>query len=381
MSLIYLDNSATSFPKAPGMAEAVKEALLTAGTSGRASYDEVLKGSRILYKCRTNIAQLLGVRNSSQIILNSGATESLNTVIKGYVRQNMRVLTSGAEHNSVMRVLEFLKEDKNITVDRFLCRKDGMADLKSYSDFLSHSPDLVILCHSSNVTGAVYPIKEMIKKAHSAGSAVCIDGAQSAGYEEINLQNLNPDFFCFSGHKGLLGPAGTGGFYIKEGQKLQPLIFGGTGSRSEEEIQPNMLPDKYESGTRNIPGLAGLAESSSYVLKTGIHKIQKKEQVLSRMILENLSSIEGITIYGPKELENRNSVVSFTHDSLDISQIAEILDNEGIAMRMGLHCTPSAHKVLGTFDSGGTIRLSPGYFNNEEEIMGTIDVIRKAING
>ncbi len=381
MSLIYLDNSATSFPKAPGVERAVSDALFHAGTSGRASYEEAITGSKILYNCRKNIARLLGVKNSAQIIFTSGATESLNTVLKGFLKNGMGVLTSGAEHNSVMRVLSFLESDRQIEVYRFANSLDGSADLKSYADYLRKSPALVVLCHSSNVTGAIYPLKEMIESAHKAGALVCIDGAQSTGHEEIDIPMLEADFFCFSGHKGLLGPAGTGGFYIREGLEIQTLIHGGTGSLSEEEYQPEILPDKYESGTQNIHGLAGLAESTTFLLKTGIAKIQKKEQKLSWLLIEGLNSIEGIIVVGPTDREKRNSVVSFIHKDREISDLAEALDDEGIAQRMGLHCTPSAHKTLGTFNRGGTIRFSPGYFNTEDEIHKTISTIRKIIYG
>lgn len=381
MSLIYLDNSATSFPKAPGVEKAIQKAILTVGTSGRASYEEALKGSRILYQCRKNIAQLLGVEKSSQIIFTSGSTESLNTVIKGFLKKEMSVLTSGAEHNSVMRVLHFLESDRNITVDRFANNPDGRADLQSYSQLLKKSPDLVVLCHSSNVTGAIYPIGEMIKSAHKTGALVCIDGAQSAGHENINLTELDADFFCFSGHKGLLGPAGTGGFYIKEGLEIDALIHGGTGSLSEEEIQPGFLPDKYESGTQNIYGLAGLAESTSFLLKTGVSAIKAKENNLCGQLIDGLKSIGGIEVYGPDSVDLRNSVVSFIHRDWDISDLTEVLDEEGIALRMGLHCTPSAHRILGTFNKGGTIRLSPGFFNTEKDISQTIEKIRNIING
>lgn len=381
MSLIYLDNSATSFPKAPGVKEAILEALSHAGTSGRASYEEAVKGSKILYTCRKNIARLLGVENCSQIIFTSGTTESLNTVLKGFLKKGMRVLTSSAEHNSVMRVLSFLQSDRQVELYRFANAIDGSADLNSYGEFLKEFPDLVVLCHSSNVTGAIYPLKEMIESAHKAGALVCIDGAQSAGHEEIDLMDLEADFFCFSGHKGLLGPAGTGGFYIREGLEIQTLIHGGTGSLSEEEKQPEMLPDRYESGTQNIHGLAGLAESTAFLLKTGVAEIQKREQKLSSMLIAGLQSIEGIEVFGPGESALRNAVVSFNHRDMEISDLAEALDDERIAQRMGLHCTPSAHKILGTFERGGTIRFSPGFFNTEDEIKKTIDRIRNIIYG
>lgn len=378
--MIYLDNSATSFPKAPGVAEAVTNAINSAGTSGRASYGEALKGSRILYTCRDNLARLFSVKDSSRIILNSGATESLNTIIQGFLRKNMSVLTTSTEHNSVMRVIQYLKEEKNISLDRFHAMEDGTADLRSYRESLKNSPDLVVLCHSSNVTGAVIPLKEMIHEAHAAGALVCIDGAQSAGHEEINLEDIDADFFCFAGHKGLLGPTGTGGFYIKEGIELRPLLFGGTGSRSDEEFQPKMVPDLYESGTRNIAGYAGLALSVSYILNEGVSVIREKESQLTEQLIRGLNKIRGITTFGPPAGAKRNSVISLIHDRIGISDLAEQLDDAEIAQRMGLHCSPSAHKVLKTYHSGGTIRFSPGYFNNSEEIEKTIQTIREITN-
>ncbi|MDA3812049.1 MAG: aminotransferase class V-fold PLP-dependent enzyme [Spirochaetaceae bacterium] len=379
MSLIYLDNSATSFPKAPGVAEAVYRAITKAGTSGRASYDEALFGSRIIYTCRENLAKLFSIKDSSRIILNSGTTESLNTVIQGSLKKGGKVLTSQVEHNSVMRVLNHMSETKKISIDRFTCLKDGTAVLNSYKKYLDQTPDLVVLCHSSNVTGAVFPVKEMIDAAHKKNIPVCLDGAQSAGFEPINLEDLQADFFCFSGHKGLMGPQGTGGFYLGEGRTIEPLIYGGTGSRSHEEYQPEYKPDRFESGTRNISGIAGLAASVEFLLKEGIDKIREKEQKLTKLLFYQLNPIEGITIHGPQDIGGRNSVLSFTHNKLDVSEIAELLDEKGIAMRMGLHCSPSAHKTLGTFETGGTIRLSPGYFNSEKDIMETINVLKEII--
>ena len=381
MSLIYLDNSATSFPKAPGVAEAVQDAILNAGSSGRASYEEALKGSRIIFTCRENLARLFSVKDSSRIILNSGATESLNTVIQGYLKQNMKVLTSSAEHNSVMRVLQHQKIEKNITLNRFNCHNDGSADLESFREQLKDSPDLLVICHSSNVTGAVFPIKEMISEAHKYKTAVCIDGAQSAGHEEINLEELQADFFCFSGHKGLLGPAGTGGFYIREEMEIDPLIYGGTGSLSNEEYQPQALPDRYESGTRNIPGFAGLSASVSFILNKGIDVIKMKEEKLTASFIKKLKEIKHITVLGPDSSSLRNSVISLICDTMDISELAEYLDEAEIAQRMGLHCSPSAHKTLGTLKKGGTIRLSPGYFNSEKDIEETVTSIRTILHG
>lgn len=380
MSLIYLDNSATSFPKAPGTADAVKKAILTSSSSGRASYDESLSAGRLLYSCREKLAELFSVRDSSRIILNSGATESLNTVLRGFVQKGMKILTSPAEHNSVMRPLHYLEREKEISVGSFNCCKDGSVHMDSFLESLKNSPDLLILSHSSNVTGAVFPIGEMIESARKSGVTVCVDGAQSAGHELVNLTELDADFYCFSGHKGLLGPAGTGGFYIKEGLKINPLIFGGTGSLSEEEIQPEFLPDSFESGTRNIPGLAGLSESVSFILTEGINNIKERESILTEKLINGLKEIPGITIHGPDDKNLRNSVISLTHDTMAIDELAEGMDDAGIAQRMGLHCSPAAHKVLGTFQSGGTIRLSPGYFNSEKDIENTLLSIRNIIN-
>jgi len=380
MPLIYLDNSATSYPKAPGVADAVRDNLLSCGTSGRASYEAALKGSRVVYDCRRNLARLFSVADSSRIILNSGTTESLNTVIKGYLKPGMKALTSMGEHNSVMRPLNTLKE-QGIAVERFACHSDGTADLDDYRKKLGNSPDLVILCHSSNVSGAVFPVAPMIEEAHRAGARVCLDGAQSAGHEIINLMELNVDFFCFAGHKGLLGPAGTGGFYIREAVELSPLKEGGTGSHSEEEVQPLFLPDRYESGTRNIPGLAGLKAATDFILETGIETISRKEKDLAKRLMAGLRVIEGITVVGPKNTSIRNSVVSFFHDKVDISELAEALDDGKIAQRMGLHCAPSAHKSLGTYERGGTIRFSPGFFNSEEDIDSAINAVRDIVNG
>lgn len=381
MSLIYLDNGATSFPKAPGVAEAVRDNLLTCGTSGRASYEEALEGSRILYGCRRNLAELFSVKDSSRIVLNSGTTESLNTILKGFLKKGMKVLTSSCEHNSVMRPLRRLEREGIITVERFSSLPDGQADRNSFAACTARRPDLIVLSHSSNVSGAVYPLKEMAEIARSAGIPLCVDGAQSAGHDEIDLTALGVDFYCFSGHKGLLGPAGTGGFYIREVMEINPLTEGGTGSLSEEEEQPDFIPDRYESGTRNLPGYAGLAASTAFILKTGAENIGIHEKELAAAMIEGLTSIKGIKVVGPEDMEVRNSVVSFYHERVDVSDLAEALDEAEIAQRMGLHCAPSTHRTLGTFDRGGTIRFSPGYFNCMEDIEKAVETVKDIVHG
>lgn len=378
--MIYLDNAATSFPKAPGVAQSVSKFLTEIGANaGRASHSLARKSSSLIFNCRESLAELLGVVESERIIFTSNATEALNIAIIGMVKEGATVLTSFMEHNSVMRPLHFLEKTKGIKIIKFLSDSTGFPDIADFKEKLKIIPDLLVFTAASNVTGVISPFEEMASLAASEGITVCVDGAQLTGSYPVSLKNTQIDMFAFSGHKGLLGPTGTGGLYIRESVIPAPLFYGGTGSRSIEEVQPDFMPDKYESGTPNIAGISGLLESLNFLNQTGIEKVRKKENLLREMLISDLKGIPGLKLFNACGSIESTAVISLIHEEMSISEITLILDRKDIAVRMGLHCAPSAHRTIGTFDSGGTVRLSPGYFTTDEEIEETIKAFREMI--
>jgi len=375
--MIYLDNAATSFPKAPGVAQAVYDYLNIVGANaGRASYKNAREASGILFETRENLANLIGVKDDSCICFTSNATEALNTVILGAVKPGDRVLTSRMEHNSVMRPLRWLEATHNVKIIQFGLAANGEVDLDEFAEMLELSPDFVISTACSNVSGLIFPYQEMGRLAKESGAKYILDASQLIGMYPFKIDD-NMDAVCFPGHKGLLGPSGTGAFYVKDGFQFNPLMFGGTGSRSNEEFQPEFLPDKFESGTPNLAGLAGLNASLEFLLETGISKIRKHKLEIIEQLIKGLEKIDHIEIHSPKNLEKQIGVISITSEKMDISELTAILDKEDIAVRMGMHCAPSAHKEMGTFKLGGTVRLSPGYFTTSEEIERVLEVFGK----
>lgn len=375
--MIYLDNGATSFPKAPGVADAVYDYLNRIGANaGRASYKNAREASGILFETRENLASLIGVEDDSRICFTSNATEALNTVILGAVKPGDTVLTSRMEHNSVMRPLRWLEANREVNIVQFGLDEKGNVNLDEFKDCLLYAPSFVISTACSNVSGLIFPYKEIGRLAKESGAKFILDASQLIGMYPFKVDE-NMDAVCFPGHKGLLGPSGTGAFYAKEDFQFKPLMFGGTGSRSNEEFQPEFLPDKFESGTPNLAGLAGLNVSLEFLLKIGIPKIRNHKIDIIEELINGLEKIDHINIHSPKNLEKQIGVISITSEKMDISELTALLDKEDIAVRMGLHCAPSAHKEMSTFKLGGTVRLSPGYFTTPEEVEKVLDVLQK----
>ncbi len=363
--MIYLDNAATSFPKAPGVSEAVRRHLEEeAGNANRASHDGSIAASRLLFETRNLAASLLGVVDTSRVVFTSGATQSLNILLQGLLAPGDSVLVSSCEHNSVMRPLSFLEEERGVRVARFRCGPDLAPDLDDYRARLAERPRMVMTTAVSNVTGTVFPWPEMACLAREAGALFCLDAAQAAGTLPLADSAGIVDGFCASGHKGLLGPTGSGLLYVREGVPVRPLLFGGTGSRSSEERQPESWPDAMESGTPNLCGIAGLRAALEFIRATGVDRIEARIEALTRRAREVLGALPGVRIHGPM---SSHGIVSLTVNGLSSSDLIERLDRAGIAARGGLHCAPGAHRTMGTFP-GGTVRLSFGWFTTEEEI-------------
>ncbi len=378
--MIYLDNASTSFPKAPGVSQAVCDYLDNIGANaGRSSHRLAREASRIIFETREKLAEFLGINDSSRLIFTANATEALNNVIFGLVNPGDTVLTSSLEHNSVMRPLRYLEKEQNINILQFTCNQDSTINLSDFKRKLAFKPDHVITTACSNVSGVILPLERMAPLIRSIDSSFIVDGSQLTGMYPVNVGQLDPDAFCFPGHKGLLGPTGTGGFYIREGLDLNPIKYGGTGSRSNQEIQPAFLPDRFESGTPNIAGLAGLGKALEFLSGIGIKKIRDHKIEIIDMFQKELDQLGEYKILGPKKLEDQIGIISVISDKISITKITQELDENNIAVRMGMHCAPSAHKTLGTFSQGGTVRFSPGFFTTEADIKVAIGILRKLI--
>jgi len=378
---IYFDNAATSWPKPEAMMNAVEYFNSNIGSNpGRSGHHLSVDAGRILYEVRDNAAEIFGADDPLRIALTSNITHSLNIVLRGMLKSGDHVITSSMEHNSVMRPLREL-ERNGVDLSIVTCDSRGMLDPCEIEKSVKKNTKLIVLNHASNVTGTILPVEEAGKISSGYGIPFCVDAAQTAGCVEIDVNRMNIDILCFTGHKGLYGPMGTGGFYLRKGLegKIDNLMSGGTGSMSEFEEQPDFMPDKYESGTLNAIGFAGLAAGMKFVRETGIDVIRKREDELTGYFIKSLEDIGGIHLFGPENIRDRTSVVSFNIEGVTPSESAYIFDEEyGILSRPGLHCAPSAHRTIGTFPEG-TNRFSFGYFNTFGEIDTAVGAIRKIL--
>lgn len=378
--MIYLDNAATSFPKAPGVEEAMLASLREAlGNPGRASHGGSRRASELLYDAREALAALLEAPEPERLVFTKNATEALNLAILGSLREGDRVAASSLEHNAVMRPLRRLETSRGIRLQPFPLDANGEPLAGALDELLAFRPRLLLLTAASNVTGALPPIEEIAAACRAAGILVGIDASQACGHLPLSLRELQADFLCFPGHKGLLGPTGTGALYLAPGFDPEPLLRGGTGSRSESEEMPEFLPDRYEAGTANTPGLAGLLASTSYLARRGIADVARREGELCSRLLEGLSELPGLRLQGPARDRARAPVLSLTVEGISVSDLARELDRRDIAVRAGLHCAPAAHRSIGTLAGGGTLRFSPGCFNTEAEIDAAVRAIEEII--
>ena len=365
--MLYLDNSATSFPKPPCVLKAIEEYLLTIGaSSGRSGHKPALKAGKMVFSCREKLARLFNIEDSSRVIFTSGATESLNIALQGFLKEGDEVVITSLEHNSVIRPLRYLEKEKSIKINILQSDPQGVITDTEFKNKITDKIKLIIINHASNVIGSVIPLEKV--RNFKRNALLLVDAAQSAGIIPIDVEKDGIDLLAFTGHKGLMGVTGTGGLYIREGVDIRPMKFGGTGSISDNEEQPNFYPDRMESGTLNTTGLAGLKASLDFISETGIENILAHKIALSRYLIEALQSIDEIILYGSSRPENRLPVFSINIKNRDPAEIGFILDRKfDIYVRVGLHCSPVAHKTIGTFPKG-TIRLSAGYFNTTEDM-------------
>jgi cysteine desulfurase family protein len=368
MENIYMNNAATSFPKPESVYKAVDNFNRYLGANpGRGSQEQTVEAGSILLDAREALAALFKIEHSENIAFTANVTEALNLGILGLLQPGDHVITTSMEHNSVARPL-YAMERMGIEWTAVPCNSDGGLDVKLMEAAIKPNTRLICMLHASNLTGTIMPIGEVGRIARDRGIIFMVDTAQTAGILELDVNKQYIDILAFTGHKGLLGPQGTGGIYIKPGIDVKPLILGGTGSFSESLEQPDWMPDRFESGTPNTPGIAGLLAGVNFVLETGIDVIHKREQDMTAALLQGLQAIPGVKLYGTPDSRQRTAVIAFNIEGMDCGELTLRLEYEyGIITRSGMHCAYLAHKTLGTLQSGAC-RLSPGFFTSDTEI-------------
>ncbi|MGD8190556.1 aminotransferase class V-fold PLP-dependent enzyme [Brevibacillus ginsengisoli] len=378
MDIRYLDNAASSWPKPPGVKEAMAEVIDDfAANPGRGGHTLAIKASKVLFRTRMQLSRLFGIKNPNDLFFYLNATQALNQAIKGYLREGDHVITSSIEHNSVRRPLEYLRRTKNIEITYVEPREDQRFYAEDFQQAITEQTRLIVVSHASNLTGVILPIKEIGKLAKERMITFLVDASQSAGVLPIDVEEMGIDMLAFPGHKGLYGPQGTGGLYVRNPIDLEPLIHGGTGSQSEAIDQPTTRPDRYESGTANTVGLAGLLAGVTFVMEKEVEEIHRHEWGLARKTIEELQRIPGVSVYGPAVEFERVGVVAFNIQGADASEVSYILDQQyGIATRAGYHCTPLGHHTAGT-DSTGAVRASFGFYNTEEDVDFLLKAVRE----
>ncbi len=369
MRQLYLDNAATSWPKPPGVPRAVARAIRRGGGNpGRSGHAKSIEAARAVLRARELLAELFNVRDPSRIVFTKNATEALNTVIAGLLSAGDRVVTTSMEHNSVLRPLGALAT-RGVRVEVVEADGSGRVDPGAFARALQPGARLAVVTHASNVTGTVNDIAAIGAACRQRGVPLLVDAAQSAGCLPIDLESLAVDYLAFSGHKGLLGPQGTGGLFVRSEVGLAPFTRGGTGSLSDREEQPEFLPDRFESGTLNVPGLAGLSEGVAYILRRGVEEVARHDRRLRDAFLAVVAGEERVTVYGGGSELSHTGVISIAIAGVSPSEAGESLEKRfGVLTRVGLHCAPRAHRTIGTFPHG-TVRLGWGPFTREKDMV------------
>jgi cysteine desulfurase family protein len=365
---IYLDNAATSFPKPEQVYQAVMRAMRETGASpGRGAYRNAMEAGRILSLTREAIARLCAIPDSSRVIMTHSATESLNLALRGVLVSGDHVITTTMEHNSLVRPLAMLRK-QGVETTAVTAGSTGLVDPYEVRKALLPHTRMIAVGHVSNVSGTIQPIDDLAAVAREAGALFLLDASQSAGSEPIDVVRTGIDLLAAPGHKGLLGPQGTGFLYVSPSVRIRPLLYGGTGSSSTAEDQPETVPEGCESGTHNLPGIAGLKAGVEFIIEQGVERIKARERELVEDSIQGVQGVAGLQVLGASDPGLRGGLFSFTVTGADPAELAFLLDqNYGIAVRAGLHCAPSAHRTLGSFP-GGAVRVSPGWATTREEI-------------
>lgn len=375
--MIYLDNAATTMHKPQTVIDAVTQAMCSLGNAGRGATSGALDAARTIHGCRAKLARLLGCPRADHVCFTPNSTAALNTVINGVVRPGDRVVTTVLEHNSVLRPLNRLATEQGVTVEHAGCDANGVLDYDELERLVTPGTRAVVVTHASNVTGNAVDVARVAAMAHAAGALVIIDASQSAGTAHIDMQAMGLDAVCFTGHKGLMGPQGTGGLAVAEGIDVAPWAMGGTGVHSFDSLQPLEWPTRLEAGTLNGHGIAGLSAGLDFIeAQGGVEAIAAHERALADRFLAGVREIPGIKLYGAFDQPTRSAIVSLNVGDIDSAEISDaLMQGWGIATRPGAHCAPLMHRALGT-ERQGVVRFSFGYFNTDEEVDTAIDALR-----
>lgn len=381
MRKVYLDNGSTSFPKAPGVAEAMSHFITEVGCNiSRGGYETAYDLGDTIFETRSMLCRMFNFSEEKYVVFTPSVTYSLNFVIKGLLKSGDHVIMSSMEHNAVARPCQSLK-DFGVEVTIVPCDRDGVLDIDAFKNSFKENTKLVVMSHASNVCGTVLDAEEVGKICKEKGVFFALDAAQSAGVINIDFEKFNLSALCLTGHKGLLGPQGTGALLLRHelAEALDPVISGGTGSASHLLTMPEFMPDKFEAGTLNLPGIIGLNASLEYIRRVGIDTIFETEKQLAQLFIEEIDKLPNVKIIGVRDWNKRVGTISLDFESIDNAEVSFILDSEyGVMTRCGLHCAPLAHQTLGTYPQG-TVRFAFGHKNTREDVEYAVSAIRKIL--
>jgi cysteine desulfurase/selenocysteine lyase len=373
---VYLDNAATSFPKPESvLAAVVHYSTEVPASAGRGAYREAVIAGEMLAELRATLCRLFNGTRPERVVFGLNGTDALNVAIKGD-----HVITTWMDHNSVLRPLARLEQDGIIEVTRVRAGADGVVDPADVAAAFEPHTRLVVMTHASNVGGGVQPAAEVGRLARGRGALFLLDAAQTMGSIPVDVEAMSVDLLAFPGHKAMMGPQGTGVLWMREGVLVRPLREGGTGSRSDLAVQPDFLPDRYEPGAHNGPGLAGLLAAARFVEAAGVEAISARKREITRRFLDGFARIPGCRVHGPAGPAARVPIFAASFEGADPARIASALDEQaGVKVRAGLHCAPLAHRTFGTFDSGGSVRFSPGSFTTDAEVVHTFEAVDRIL--
>ena len=374
--MIYLDNAATTLHKPPQVAEAVLHAMTTMGNAARGAHSGALEASRTVFGTREKLARLFACQRADHVVFTANSTEALNIAISGLIHKGDHVISTDCEHNSVLRPLYRLEEERGVALDFVPADRQGLVDYADFERLMRPDTRAVVCTHCSNLTGNILDIGRIAGIAHSRGALLIVDASQTAGTVPIDMQALGVDVLCFTGHKGLMGPQGTGGLAVAEGVDVAPWAMGGTGVHSFDALQPLEWPTRLEAGTLNGHGIAGLSAGLDFIeAQGGVEAIAAHERSLAERFLDGVCEIPGIALYGAFDQPARSAIVSLNVGDIDSAEISDaLMQGWGIATRPGAHCAPLMHRALGT-ERQGVVRFSFGYFNTTEEVDTAIDAL------
>lgn len=375
--MVYLDNAATTLHKPDVVIEAVVNAMKTQGNASRGAHTATLSASRVVYDARVKIAKFFNFDKPSNVVFTCNSTEALNIAINGIVKDRDKVVSTDTEHNSVLRPLYYMRDTRNINLQFVKADEKGIIKIADFEKTIDGDTKVVVINHVSNLTGNINDIKKVLEITHSVGAILIVDGSQSAGTMNVDVKRLGIDVYCFTGHKGLFGPQGTGGLLVRDGIEIEPFKRGGSGVQTYNEDQPKEYPTRLEAGTLNSHGIAGLSAAIDYLNDVGVENIHKKEVELTKYFYDAVTKIDGVRVYGDfSDFNNHAAIVSLNIKDYDSGEVSDALSNDyGIATRSGAHCAPRLHIALGTKNQGA-VRFSFSYFTTLEELDIAINAIK-----